>query len=48
MKKKNMTGVLQIKAHAHDNNEILSYHNNGFHDMIITLRIGTIAHHYKS
>ena len=32
-----MTGMLQVKAPAYDNHKLLSYHNNGFCDMIIIL-----------
>ena len=34
-----MTGVLLIKAPTHDNHRLLSYHDNGFCDMIIILAI---------
>ena len=34
-----MTEVLPIKAHAHDNHRLLSYYDNGFCNMIITLSI---------
>ena len=34
-----MTGVLQVKAHTHNNHRQLSYHDNGFCDTIITLSI---------
>jgi len=34
-----MTGVLLVKAHADDNHRLLSYHDNGFCDTIITLSI---------
>ena len=33
------TGVLLVKAHAHDNHRLLSYHDHGFCDTIITLLI---------
>ena len=32
-----MTGMLLVKAHAHDNHRLLLYHENAFCDMIITL-----------
>jgi len=34
-----MTGVLQFKAYACDNHRLLSYHDSGFCNMIITLSI---------
>ena len=35
-----MTGVLQVKAHSHDNHRLLSYHDSGDYHTI-----NTIAHH---
>ena len=32
-----MTGVLLVKARAHDNHRLLPYHDNGFCNMIIIL-----------
>ena len=34
-----MTRVLLVKAHAHDNHRLLSYHDNSFCGTIITLSI---------
>ena len=34
-----VTGVLLVKVPAHNNYRLLSYHDNGFCDMIITLSI---------
>ena len=34
-----ITGVLLVKAHAHDNHRLLSYHDNRFCNKIITLSI---------
>ena len=34
-----MTGVLLVKLPTHDNHRLLSYHDNGFCDTIITLSI---------
>ena len=34
-----VTGVLLVKAHTHDNLRLLSYQDNGFCNMIITLSI---------
>ena len=41
-----MIGVLQVKAHTHDNHRLLSYHNNGFCDTTNHYHtIDTIAYH---
>ena len=34
-----MAEVLQVKTFAYENHRLLSYHDNGFCDMIITLSI---------